>query len=1243
MAYNARYIFTFESDNGTDYRIVISQRGYSGSAVNRALGRTPVLKRETGEGGICGTSLEIYAECAVDGEFADLYTSDATEFYVELQMLVSGSYATVWDGFVSPELYSEPDIAPPYDVQIIATDGLGELKLTEFAPAGRHTIWYYLKQILTLVGYNHTTALSENDYVLVNSLKAATPAVTPANLFTGLQIDPAHLEGKTNYEALEAIIGTFHIQVARYRGKWVFWRETDTDIQSAVIPAAHGSNLPSASYGTMAAFDWWPVGNTSTEIVPAKKKVVAKLPYHRRDSMLDNPHLRDITSWSTSGTVVWVDWGAGEGRPMLAALASISQGITVEATASDLALRILTGCANTEGSTSTQSYGGRWKLRIHGSADRWLKQTGDGAEWVDEETYNVFIHQVVQVESPEDWSVENFDAIDVNLPPIPVDGTLTITVDNALNGISTFIFAVGGIFLQQAEVPGYKDTVRIDNGARGEAGEKEMDFGDAPDTTNILQNFSNIITAGASTPTSAWAKGSGTSMALVRLMALDQALSVALPRLKTKGRLNVPAGNFPPFAFVSPEGLTMLPDSWSWRIVDDELDFEATSVPAASIEVQSETVTEMTPSEAASSTGGGAASGGRSSGGSGGCKYFSDYVENDVVVGAKALYDIYIVQQEADPVEETPEILKDITEILRHLSLVNTGTDEEPVWHIHADIAFASDGQITAGGYGDAGSETGGSLRDLLDVAIASLQDKQILIYDDTLQKWVNVTPVLATLSDVDTTGATNGQSLVYDSTAGKWKPATVGGGSSVEVISADATIGTSLTTLGTVNGTPIKAKIAAYLEISMFTGSNIVQALGTTPVNRATADASGNTIKAYYAANLIYDNGTLVLKNGNNNTLSTITGANILGMLGLATTDAIATQAWVQGLNYITASALNGYMLAATYTGNGTTPVNRAYGDESGNNIKATYAASMSIASSGAAKVLALWSKVANSAALATITGSDLKQVLGLGSSDTIATQADISGKIDKPASYTNGNFASFDMQGNVKDSGYSGSSFVQSVSVSDESATIGTTLTKIATVQGVDIKAKIAEYLLLSQFTASNIVSTLGTTPVNRATADASGNTITSSYLRKDTDDTMSGNLTIGSGSSNKNLTVNGNITASGQITAGSASDRRLKDHIRPMDRADAVNKIKRLNPVDFEWNEKAAELGDLSGKSRGFIADEYNNIIPNATRKIWGDFDAIDYQQAVPYLVAALQNALLRIEELEELVKGKKEGGE
>ena len=220
-----------------------------------------------------------------------------------------------------------------------------------------------------------------------------------------------------------------------------------------------------------------------------------------------------------------------------------------------------------------------------------------------------------------------------------------------------------------------------------------------------------------------------------------------------------------------------------------------------------------------------------------------------------------------------------------------------------------ANGWIVAGGVGDGGGQQGGSLASLSDVTLTTPANGDILRYNATTSHWVNTQLALSLgqLTDVALGTPLDGQALVFDATNNVWKPVTVGGGG-VTVVSEDATIGTTLTTLGTIDGLAIRAKIASYLETSQFNAGNIVSVLGNTPVNRATGDANSSNIRTNYAANLVYSNNELLLKNGNNTTISTITGANILGMLGLSTTDTIATQAWVGQQGFLTSSALNGY-----------------------------------------------------------------------------------------------------------------------------------------------------------------------------------------------------------------------------------------------------------------------------------------------------------------------------------------------
>ena len=127
--------------------------------------------------------------------------------------------------------------------------------------------------------------------------------------------------------------------------------------------------------------------------------------------------------------------------------------------------------------------------------------------------------------------------------------------------------------------------------------------------------------------------------------------------------------------------------------------------------------------------------------------------------------------------------------------------------------------------------------------------------------------------------------------------------------------------------------------------------------------------------------------------------------------------------------------------------------------------------------------------------------------------------------------------------------------------------------------------------------------------------------------------GNVLIGDVTSNgSKLQVGGNITATGAITAGSASDRRLKDNVVSMTEMQAINVLKSLNPVTFQWNTTANELGKLSGVADGFIADEYEKLIPNSGRAIWANYRAIDYTRVSSYLVKGWQLHETRIERLE-----------
>ncbi len=117
----------------------------------------------------------------------------------------------------------------------------------------------------------------------------------------------------------------------------------------------------------------------------------------------------------------------------------------------------------------------------------------------------------------------------------------------------------------------------------------------------------------------------------------------------------------------------------------------------------------------------------------------------------------------------------------------------------------------------------------------------------------------------------------------------------------------------------------------------------------------------------------------------------------------------------------------------------------------------------------------------------------------------------------------------------------------------------------------------------------------------------------------------------------TVYGNFVATGAVTFNLASDRRLKSNIRPLTYRNTMRVLHRLRPVSFEWNDIAVELdSSRQGLCDGFIADEYEALIPNSGSNIWEKYRAIDYTRAIPYLAKGWQIHESELDKMRKKVK-------
>ena len=591
MAYGTKYRFTFESTNGTTYRILIQKDGYTGGILERCLGKAPVLKRKHSDR-VFGTSMEIFAECKIDGEFTEFYTSKATEFRVQLYR----GNTLVWSGFMSPELYSEPDVAPPYDVHIIATDGLGELKLHTFQAQGPQTLQALFAYLLSFTGLsaniNYISNLSGKD--------SAGSSVPVASLWSAATIDMDYKAGESCYDVLQYLLTTLCASITYQNAQWLVWRDNDVT----------ASDLSSAALGYMGSGNLWPIGNLVSKIEPAKKAVIIENPF-ALGTPLANPGMIADTGWvKQDGATYDISRGAYLSSLLGAGIeqsisADASRGFNIELTLES------SGLPAPAGIDTASEVSGLYlnvSLYVSGTLYRILDMgDGHGPRWI----CNADLTPQQQEEFADKWGLTVTAGQNgapaknsVSVPPfdrIPTtQGTLTINIDPP-----TYRY-IYDCYLYKPIIKGFRDKIVIDNGARGEGESREIAHGRVTNTiaADYYGYLSGVLTINGRYITSFADRNFTTYADLLSIIARNYARLVALPRLRLTGRIDTPSTLASPPMLLRRGNVYLLLEVFSWDLLNDELEIDALSLPDGVLTVTSETITGMT-SESSAGGGGG--------------------------------------------------------------------------------------------------------------------------------------------------------------------------------------------------------------------------------------------------------------------------------------------------------------------------------------------------------------------------------------------------------------------------------------------------------------------------------------------------------------------------------------------------------------------------------------------------------------------------------------------------------------
>ena len=599
MAYGTKFRFRFDSCHGTTYEVRLQEDGYSGSITDRPLGKAPVIRMQDSDP-IRATTCELALECRVDGEYVDLYTLDPKQFKVEVRYKSGSSWPVVWSGFVATEIYSEPDIAPPYDVHITATDGIGVLKEYDYAPYGAaRTVRSHLQGLLAKTGLTLD---------LYSASRLREYGETATDFLDEVLVDLDFLGGKSCYDVLVELLKSMRCILTRHNDNWLIVREVDVQITSAGALTALMSNKngSSASYSTTidvgatvgqmgaTGTDLWPVGYLTRRVVPAKNKVVVRAPWNWKNGF---PKV-SANGWGTSGNASFVSAGGYYTIGTPAVQPATMQGTLA---ASATMFRFMTNFKVTvkasAKSGAVQGYAVKSQVRIlaawndtasgttyyYNPDDGWTGTSASGS-WTE-----------VTATNP-DHDVNAAQEVSLEIPSALMNdpGMLSINVNGQL-------VEVYDIAVTPCSVAGYEDTIVIDNGARGAGETLEIIFGRAT-TSNIIGVdftsgiFYTVTSSGGSTTTHIITECADTNYAgldIMSLTALARAKEVAAPRIEITGKLDKGGWDMMPPPFVKSHGVWALVSRFDWDMLNEDVDFTAVTLPTASVTVDTETITSI--------------------------------------------------------------------------------------------------------------------------------------------------------------------------------------------------------------------------------------------------------------------------------------------------------------------------------------------------------------------------------------------------------------------------------------------------------------------------------------------------------------------------------------------------------------------------------------------------------------------------------------------------------------------------
>jgi hypothetical protein len=110
---------------------------------------------------------------------------------------------------------------------------------------------------------------------------------------------------------------------------------------------------------------------------------------------------------------------------------------------------------------------------------------------------------------------------------------------------------------------------------------------------------------------------------------------------------------------------------------------------------------------------------------------------------------------------------------------------------------------------------------------------------------------------------------------------------------------------------------------------------------------------------------------------------------------------------------------------------------------------------------------------------------------------------------------------------------------------------------------------------------------------------------------------------------VSIGGGLTCTGDVTANTASDRRWKDQITPIQ--NPLEKIKKISGNTFIWKKGFENLHTNEGLDYGVVAQEIEDVMPEIVVNRDHGFKGVRYERIIPLLIEAIKEQQKQIDEL------------